>query len=164
VLGYLSRTFPTIIRAALRRDGRQISRFQRRVRLRELDINLHMNQSVYASVFELGRIDLTIRSGAWVKWRAQRVLPVVAEQRIVYRRELRFWAPYTVETRAISVEGRLLVLQTHLVVGTKIHAMGEVKLIFTSRDGVLSPAAVEELCADLLTAPLRTADWRVLDA
>jgi acyl-CoA thioesterase FadM len=161
VLGYLSRTLPAVIRATLGRDGQRISRIQRRVRLREIDTNRHMNQAAYAVVMELGRVDLVIRSGAWAKWRASGALPVVAEQRIVYRRELRLGAPYAVETRAISVEGRLLELQSHVLVGADIYAMGEVKLIFIGRGGVLSPAEVDELCADLLIAPLRTANWRV---
>ena len=164
MLGYLGRTLPTVARAALGRDGRRISRISRRVRLGEIDTNLHMNQAVYAAVMELGRVDLAIRSGAWARWRARQAWPVVAEQRIVYRRELRLGAAYAVDSRAVAVEGRLLVLESHLVVGAQVHARGEVKLIFVGRGGVLAPAEVEALCGEFVAAPLAVEGWRVVGA
>ncbi|MEQ1567864.1 MAG: acyl-CoA thioesterase [Myxococcota bacterium] len=159
MLTYLTRTVPAVLRAQLGRDGRTVSRLERRVSLRQVDVNLHMNQAAYAEVFELGRLDLLIRSKAWSRWRGLGLKPVVAEQHIVYRRELRPLARFDVDTRAVAVEGRLLRFEGHLLVGDRVHARGEAKLIFVGPDGVLPAAEVEAACAGLLGEPLSVRDW-----
>ena len=160
MLRYLVRTLPVVLRARLRSGG-NVSRLHRRVGLRDIDVNLHMNQAVYAQVTELGRVDWILGSGAWDRWRAQGISPVVAEQRIVYRRELKPLTPYTVETRAVAVEGRLLCFESHLRVGDRVHALCEVKLIFLGEGGVLDADRVEAICEGLLVPPLPVSDWRV---
>ncbi|MEZ4380176.1 MAG: acyl-CoA thioesterase [Nannocystaceae bacterium] len=164
MFGYLARTFPVIARASLHRDGSLVSRLRRRVRLAEIDPNLHMNQAVYAAVTEYGRTDWAIRSRAWARWRAAGIKPVVAEQRIVYRRELRARARYVVDTRAVAVEGRLLCMQGLLIIGDRVHARSDVKLIFIGPRGVLSAAELAPHCERLLAPPLAVEDWRLVDA
>jgi acyl-CoA thioesterase FadM len=161
MLAYLARTLPLVARATLRRDGRLVSRIRRRVSPRNLDLNLHMNQAAYAEVMELGRTDWVVRSGAWERWRAAGVNAVVAEQRIVYRRELKLWAAYEIDTRAVQVAGRLLEVVSHLLVGDRVHARNDTKLIFVGRDGVLAPERAAELADGLLAEPLEVVSWRV---
>lgn len=160
MLRYLLRTAPVVLRA--RADGTRISRLRRRVRLSEIDLNLHMNQAVYAQVCELGRTDWVFRSGAWDRWRSAGANPVVAEQRLVYRRELSPLARFTVDTRAVAIEGRLLRFESHLIRGDVVHTLGEAKLIFVGEGGVLSPERVEALCGDLLVEPLPVEGWKVV--
>ena len=171
MLGYLARTLPTLVSAALspahRGDGPPISRIHRRVRPSEIDLNRHMNQAVYLQVMELGRTDWLLRSGAWRAWRASRITPIVAEQRIVYRRELRPFQAYTIETRAVAVEGRLLVVSHGVLggdggTGATVHAVNDVKLIFVGHDGVLGAEWAEEHTRSLMAKPLAVVDWRVV--
>lgn len=161
MLSYLLRTLPVLVRARVGMDGSLVSNITRRVRLSEIDTNRHMNQAVYAQVFELGRVDWFVRSGAWHRFTSQGVYPVVAEQRLVYRRELAPFAKYSIDSRAVGVTGRLLELQSLLIVGDRVHTQCDVKLIFIGKEGVLSPDAVEALCAGLCTDPLVVQDWRV---
>lgn len=163
MLGYLLRTVPVMLRAQVARDGQLVSRLRRRVWPHEVDINRHMNQAVYAQVMELGRVDWLLRSGAWRRWQEAGVKPVVAEQHIVYRRELTPLASYLLDTRAVSVDGRLLSYEHHLLLGERVAARGVVKLIFIGPQGVLAPDAVPALCEGLLTEPLPVSDWRVTD-
>ena len=139
-----------------------MSSLTRRVPVQRIDLNVHMNQAAYAEVAELGRTDWILRSRAWEKWQAQGVKPVVAEQRIVYRRELKPLQRFAIDTRATGLEGRLLRLDSHLLVGDRVHTVVEVKLIFLGPGGVLSAEQVEPLCAPFLTEPLRIEDWRVV--
>jgi acyl-CoA thioesterase FadM len=162
VFGYIARTLPVIVRASLHRDGSLVSRLRRRVRLSELDPNMHMNQAVFAMVTEYGRTDWVIRSRAWARWRGVGVKPVVAEQRIVYRRELRAWARYVIDTRATAVDGRLLCFQSLMLVGDRVHARSDVKLIFIGPRGVLSADELAPLCEGLLAPPVEVEDWRVV--
>ena len=130
--------------------------------LDEIDANLHMNQAAYAQVGELGRTDWAFGSGAWERWKRHRVKPVVAEQRIIYRRELKPLQRYLIDTRAVGVEGRLLAVETHLLVGSRVHARLELKLIFIAAEGVAAPERVAEVNGPLLTDPLAIEDWRAV--
>ncbi len=156
------RTVPVVFRARRARETELVSRLTRRVSLRELDINWHMNQARYAQVMELGRVDWYLRSGSEAQLRRHGVKMVVAEQRIVYRRELKLGTTYVIDTRALGVEGRLLNLQSALLVGERVHALNDTKMIFIGADGVLKPARAEEVCEGLSTAPLMIDDWRVV--
>ncbi|MEZ4451067.1 MAG: acyl-CoA thioesterase [Nannocystaceae bacterium] len=164
MLSYLARMIPVIVRATRNRDGRLVSRLERRVRLGEIDPNLHMNQAVYARVAEYGRTDWVLRSQAWHRWRSAGIKPIVAEQHIVYRRELRAGARYVIDTRATAIEGRLLRVESVLLVGDRVHARDDTKLIFLGREGVLGADAVQACCAGLVSAPLAIDAWQVVDA
>lgn len=162
MLGYLLRTAPVFVRALGRRDGSTVSRLHDRVRLSEVDPNLHMNQACYLQAIERGRGDLLIRSGAFGRWRDQGIKPVVADQSIVYRRELKPLQRYVVDSRATAVEGRLLRFEHAVLVGDRVHATSICHAIFIGPDGVLAPDAVPPICEDLLSEPLRIEDWRVV--
>lgn len=162
MIAYLARTLPLVLRARAGRDGRTVSRIRRRVSLREVDLNLHMNQAAYAEVLELGRTDWFLRSGAWDRWREARLETVVAEQHIVYRRELKPLAAYEIDTRAVEVQGRLLSLVGHVLVGDRVHTRAEVKLLFVGPRGVLAPDEVRTLAEGFLAPALPVADWRVV--
>jgi acyl-CoA thioesterase FadM len=161
MLGYLLRTVPVLLRAQMSRDGRLVSRLQRRVWPHEIDLNRHMNQAVYAQIMELGRADWLLRSRAWERWRALDINPIVAEQTIVYRRELGPLTRYELDTRAVSTEGKLLCFEHHLLLGERVAARGRVKLLFVGKKGVMPAEEVPALCEGLLLSPLPISDWRV---
>lgn len=161
MLAYFARTLPVIARAAMTRESALVSHLQRRVRLRELDHNGHMNQAVYAQVMELGRADWGIRSGALRYWRSHDVNGVVASQQIVYRRELGPLRAYELDTRAVDMDGRLLRFETHLYVGDRVHASNETRAIFVGPDGVLDADQARELCEGLMTSALTIENWRI---
>ncbi len=161
MLGYIARSLPVALRARVGRDGRKVSRITRRVRLSEVDLNGHMNQAAYAQVMELGRLDWVIRSGAWARWQRQKIGPVVAEQKIVYRREMKPLRRYAIDTRAVGLEGRLLAFESLMIVGDRVHAKADVKLIFVGPSGVLSPDDTRAICDGYVTEPLAVRDWRV---
>lgn len=161
MIGYLSRITPVILRAWLRADGRLVSRIRRRVHLRQIDLNLHLNQAMYAEIFELGRTDWFLRSGAWGHWRDRGIHPVVADQRLVYRRELKPLAVFEVDSRAVRIDGRLLVIESHLLVGDRVHTRNEARMLLIGPDGVLSADEAAQACTPFLTAPLPIQDWRV---
>jgi len=163
MLDYLVRTLPVALRARSRRRAAPlVSRLRRRVGLRQIDVNLHMNQAVYAQVLELGRTELLLASGAYGSWRERGINPILAEQTIVYRRELRPLVSYEVDTRAVGVEGRLLVTESHVLVGERVFARGLAKMILVGRDGVLAPQDVPPLVEPYLVEALSVEDWRLV--
>ena len=153
---------PLVVRASLRRERQLVSCLHRRVHFWECDLNLHMNQASYATVAEFGRMDWVGRCGLLTRlWKA-RSKPVVAEQRLVYRRELKPGQRYSIDTSATGFDGRLLVVDSLFRVGDGIHAAVSAKLITIGPKGVLSAEAVRELASCVITAPLRVEDWRVV--
>lgn len=161
MIGSLLRTLPVVVRARLARDRSLVSRLQRRVPLRHVDVNHHMNQAAYAEVFEAGRLDWVLRTRAWDAWRRVGVHPLVAEQRLVYRRELKPWARFEVDTRAVGIDGRLLTFESYAHARGRVHALGEAKIIFVGPDGVLAPEEVPPLVSAWVTAPLGVEDWHL---
>ena len=65
------------------------------------------------------------------------------------------------DTRAVSVDGRLLCTSSHLLVGDRVHTTCDAKLLFVGPDGVLTPERVQELTDGWLVAPLSVRDWVV---
>ena len=68
---------------------------------------------------------------------------------------------FTVDTRAVAVEGRLLRFAQHLLVGDRVHTLDEVRLLFVGPQGVVGADRVAGLCEGLLAEPLPVEDWRV---
>ena len=162
MLRLYARMVPVVLRARLKNDGALVSRLAQRVHLDQVDWNWHMNQSRYAEAMEMGRAHWMVRSGSWASWRKAGANPVVANQQLVYRRELKPWQRYVVETRAVGVDGRMLQLQGLILVGDRVHATSDVRLLFVGPDGVLSADAVAALCADRVIAPLGIENWSVV--
>jgi acyl-CoA thioesterase FadM len=132
------------------------------VRLSEIDVNWHMNQAAYLQVAELSRTDWVLRSGVWSELRAQGIKPVVADQQVVYRRELKPLERYQLDTRAVAVDGRLLAVETHFLVADLVHARVTAKLIFLRKRHVLTAGEAEALCTPWLIEPLAVERFRVV--
>lgn len=162
MIRYVARLAPVVLAARLRADGSLVSRLVQRVRLSEIDANLHVNQAVYPKLFELGRADWLVRSGTWNRWRGAGMNPMVAEQTLTYRRELKPFARFTIDTRALRVEGRFLHLQSHVIVGDTVHTKADVKLLFVGPDGVATPEQVEEHTAWCTSEPLAVENWKLV--
>ncbi len=152
---------PLVVRASLSRDKTLVSCLRRRVLLSESDLNMHMNQAAYAKVAEYGRADWVLRSGLFARLWKSRCKPVVAEQRLVYRRELKPGQHYSIDTRATGFDGRLLQIDSVLLVEDRVHAVVDAKLITIGPDGVLDADAARELASPFITGPLHIEDWRV---
>lgn len=161
MLQYVARALPILVRAGLARRS-LVSNIDRRVSVAETDLNMHMNQAAYAEVAERGRTDWLLRSGLVRRLFEARVKPVVAEQRILYRRELKPGQRYSVDTRATGIDGRLLAVDSHLIVGDRVHAVVYAKLISIGPDGVLDPDATRTLLSSFVTESLGVEDWRVV--
>jgi acyl-CoA thioesterase FadM len=101
-----------------------------RVLPNDLDLSLHMNNGRYLTVMDLGRLDLILRSGlAGAVWR-NGWTPVANAALIRFRRELRVFDRYRLETRVVGWQE-----QTVLIEQTFVFASGE-------REGQVSARAL----------------------
>lgn len=98
-----------------------VSRVRFRVWPHDLDTSLHMNNGRYWTLMDLGRTDIMIRSGLWRPILRHGWVPVVGAGQIRFRREMRLFQPFTLETRILTWS------ETHVVM--------EHRLISRARDG-----------------------------
>ncbi len=88
-----------------------VSRLTFRVLPNDLDVNLHMNNGRYLTIFDLGRFDLILRMGLAGPARRQGWIPVLSAASVLFRRELRLLQKFVVETRIVWWSGTQLVME-----------------------------------------------------
>jgi acyl-CoA thioesterase FadM len=92
-----------------------VSQVPFRVWPHDLDTSLHMNNGRYWTLMDLGRTDLMLRMGLWRAWLKHGWMPVISAGKIRFRRELRFWRRFHLETRVLCWADTWLVIEHRLV-------------------------------------------------
>jgi len=163
------RTLLTIMRAKaqLRRRGPIPPSSVGRVRLRTLPTDIdflgHMNNGRYASLFDLGRFDLLIRTGIWDAMNAQGWYAVVASETVTFRKSLQLWQRFTVESRLYGHDDKAVYQIHRAVVDGEIYAEMIVRARFLRRPGrVVNPEELFQALHrpdDLPPLPTWVVDW-----
>ena len=102
-----------------------VSRLNFRVWPLDLDTNLHMNNGRYLTLADLGRVDLLLCSGLWRAVIKNGWLPMLSGSIIRYRRELKPFQKFTVETRVVFWNSRNMVMEHKFLInndGTEVLA------------------------------------------
>lgn len=125
----------------------------------DLDVNRHMNNGRYLSISDIGRFDLLRASGLWKELRRRGWYPVVASSTISYRKSLRPWQRFEVESRFLGVDDRNVYLEQRFVVGGEIYARLYVRGRFLKDAGGHVP--MEDLLGLLGELPpgVRVPEW-----
>lgn len=105
----------TTARFRPRCDILDVARTRFRVWPTDLDVLRHVNNGVYLSLMDLGRVDLLIRSGVLARVRANGWYPVVAAETIQFRRSLTVFQPFVIETRVLGWDERSIFLEQRFV-------------------------------------------------
>ena len=135
------RTLLTILRAKalLRRHGPIPPHSVGRVRLTtlptDIDLLMHMNNGRYASLFDLGRFDLLIRTGIWDAMNARDWYAVVASESVTFRKSLELWQRFTVESRILGHDDKAVYQIHRAVVGGEVYAEMIVRARFLRKSG-----------------------------
>ena len=123
-----------------------VGRMKLRVLPTDIDILGHMNNGIYPSIMDLGRMDLLIRSGVWAKMREHGIYPVMANETLTFRKSLGLGASFTLETRIAGYDGKAVYAEQRFVVGGEIFACAMTRARFLKkRGGVVSIAELAEL-------------------
>lgn len=77
----------------------------------DLDVFRHMNNGVYFSIMDLARVDMLIRSGLMRRMRDAALVPIVAAETIRFRRPLRLFQRYFVETRVMGWDDNAFLME-----------------------------------------------------
>jgi acyl-CoA thioesterase FadM len=101
----------------------------------DLDVLGHMNNGVYFSIMDLGRMDLMIRAGAWAKLSQNGFYPVASNETITFRKSLRPWQRFVLETRIVGYDDRAVFVEQRFVVNGELYARGFMRGRFLKRSG-----------------------------
>lgn len=104
----------------------------------EIDIFMHVNNGMYFSIMDLGRIDLMVRSGVWNALRGKGWSGVVSAETISFRKSLKLGQRYSVETKIIGIDERAVYFEHRIVVDGEIYARAFVATRLLSENGTVS--------------------------
>jgi YbgC/YbaW family acyl-CoA thioester hydrolase len=123
----------------------------------DLDVLGHVNNGVYFSMMDVGRVDLMVRSGLWRKIRENGIYPVIAAETMRFRRSLHLFERFRIATRVIGWDDKAFLLEqkflrpsNKLRAEDEVVAEGIVRARFLKKAGGLVPPEVI----------LGFADWR----
>lgn len=109
--------------------GKSILRF--RVLPTDLDLNAHMNNGRYATIMDLGRLDLIMRNGLMKTMMRNRCLPVLGTLQLRFRIPLQPFQAYRLETRVLCWDDKWVYLEQQFIIkaGPKAGAVAAIGLI-----------------------------------
>jgi acyl-CoA thioesterase FadM len=100
----------------------EVSELTFRVWPHDLDPSWHMNNGRYLTIMDLGRLDVLARSGLLRAAMRNRWTPIASGIQIRFRRELRLFQTFRLETRLLTWEKHLVVMEQRFVITSGPHA------------------------------------------
>lgn len=94
------------------------SRMTFRVWPHDLDTSLHMNNGRYLTLMDLGRLDMMVASGLWRAVLRHKWTPVASAVKIRYRRELRLFERFHIDTRILAWDAMTVVMEQQFIFAT----------------------------------------------
>lgn len=112
-----------------------------RVMPTDLDVLMHVNNGVYLSMMDLGRIDLMIRSRLFTTINERGWYPVVVAQTIQYRRSLKLFDRFDIVTRVLAWDDKSIMIEQRFVRRGEEIATALMRARFLRRTGGTVPMA-----------------------
>lgn len=101
----------------------------------DLDINLHLTNSRYLALMDLGRIEFMLRTGLMRGALRRRWLPVVAIASVKFRREINPFQRFTLHTRLLGWDEKWFYMEQRFETELGVAAIGVVKGLFRGPSG-----------------------------
>src|SRR5699024_5521259 len=114
------------------------SRLSLRVLPTEIDIFGHVNNGMYFSIMDLGRLGMVVRGGVGKTLRAKGWSGAVSAETISFRKSLKRGHRYHVDTCLIGVDGRTDFLDHRIVVDDEIFARAYVGTRLKAKIGTIT--------------------------
>lgn len=124
----------------------------------DLDLNGHMNNSRYLALADVARMDHLIRCGlAGFVW-SRRVVPVMGDACIKFRKELRSFQRFEVTTQVVGWDEKWIFLEHRMIRRGRVCAVIGVRGLFKGRNGLVQPAELVKML-DLPIEPPALPHW-----
>lgn len=132
-----------VLMAALRAPSSKVSRLPMRVRLTDVDLNVHLTNSRYPQLMDLGRLDWLVRAGLGRAMVAERFRAIAVEVRTEFRRELKLGQAFVLDTRVVGFDRKAAIFEQRFLVDGVVFALGTVKVLCVADGTVVAPTAFE---------------------
>ena len=120
------------------------SRLPMRVWPSDLDLNLHLTNSRYLAMMDLGRLDWALRTGVAVAAWRRRWRPLVGSVALRFRRDLPPLQRFDLRTRLLGWDEKWLYLEQRFCRGDRAASVALVKLLLRGAQGNVAPVEVVE--------------------
>jgi len=110
----------------------------------DLDMFMEMNNGRVLSLYDLGRFDLSIRSGLWSTLRENRWGLVVAGSTIQYRKRVRMFDRVTMKTQLEYIDDKWMYLRQSMWVRGKPASSVIIRSAVTEKGRLVSPERVRK--------------------
>ncbi len=132
----------------------------------DLDFNLHMTNSRYFALADLGRLDLILRSGTWRTMRADRLGVVLGGTSIRFRRALRPFERFTLSTEILGWDERWIYIRQIFTGRRAVACIAVMRAGFTQNGSLVPPQKVIDATApasEKLQPPAWVQKWNDLE-
>ncbi|MDE1895655.1 MAG: thioesterase family protein [Rhodospirillales bacterium] len=124
----------------------------------DLDLNLHMTNSRYMALMDLGRTDFILRAGAWREMRRQKLGVVLGGAAMRFRRPLSPFARFTLATRLLGWDERWMYVEQIFTGPQGVACSAAMRAAFVKGGRLVPPGPVLEAAVPGL-APLEPPGW-----
>lgn len=111
-----------------------------RVWLNDLDANGHMNNGRYLTLADIGRIDYVLRTGSVKVAFARRARPIVGDVLAKFRRDLKPFERFEIQTRLLGWEGKWIFIEHRFVRHQRVAGIVVMRGLFRNAAGPVDPA------------------------
>ena len=136
-----------------------------RVWLTDLDFNIHMNNSRYLAVMDLGRFDHVLRTGLMRMFIRKRWQPLLGAVSVRFRRALKPFEAFTVHTRFVGWDDRRAYYEHWIETKDAVVCHAVMWVAARSRNGRVAPGEIARSMGVEASPPLPgwVQRWRDLD-
>ncbi len=106
----------------------------------DIDFNMHLTNSRYASFMDIARVAMMVRNGAWGKFRAAGMLPVLGSLAMKFRRAVKPFQEFEVTARTIGWDEKWMYLEHKLLINGDVAAIAVMKAAFLGPKGRVNTA------------------------
>ncbi|GAA1128993.1 acyl-CoA thioesterase [Citricoccus alkalitolerans] len=104
----------------------------------DIDIAMIINNGMYFSLMDLGRFDLMVRAGFWDVMSKRKWTPVVQSEQISFRKSIRLWQSFSIETKIIGLDEKCIWIEQRFVREGEIYARGYLATRFVDANGAVA--------------------------
>ena len=128
----------------------------------DLDFLLHMNNGVYFSFLDFGRMDMIFRNGVYNLSRKKGWYSVVALETMKFKKSLELWQKFTIRTRIIGYDEKYFFIRQQFIRKDVVMAEGLIRIRFLrlKGGGVPTSEIIEAMGAGIeIEQGNLSADW-----
>ncbi|MGE3611777.1 MAG: acyl-CoA thioesterase [Bacteriovoracaceae bacterium] len=133
----------------------------------DLDFLWHVNNGVYFSYMDFGRMDMIFRNGIYQLCQKMGWYGVVASESIKFKRSLQLWDKFTIQTKTVAKDDKYFFIEQKIFSRGHLMSTGLVKIRFLKKSG--GTVGVDEILSHFKNIPKDhhqelSLDWQSLES